>query len=267
MPMYNIRDVELSANVSGEGRPILFVHGFPFDGSMWETQVAALREAGTARVVVPDLRGFGASGPGELDEWTMDVFADDLAGLVDALGLGPVVLCGLSMGGYVAFAFWRRHRELCRALVLADTRAEADTEAGRANRHEMAERVRRDGAGFVADALLPKLLSGRTRRERPEVVDRVRGMIDRTPALAIRRAQLAMAARPDSTRDLPEIEVPVLVLAGEEDAMIPVDVAERMATRIPGARLELVPHAGHLAPMEDPVAFNHALTSWLATLR
>lgn len=266
MPLYQIRDVALSVNVSSEGRPILFVHGFPFDGSMWDGQVAALRQAGGAPVV-PDLRGFGASGPGELEEWTMDVFADDLAGLVERLELGPVVVCGLSMGGYVAFAFWRRHRELCRGLVLADTRAEADTEAGRANRRDMAERVRTEGAGFVADALLPKLLSGRTRRERPAVVERVRAMIDATPAFAIRRAQLAMAARPDSTRDLPEIDVPVLVVAGEEDALIPVDVAERMATRIPGARLELVPDAGHLAPMEDPTAFNQALTKWMATLR
>jgi 3-oxoadipate enol-lactonase len=263
MSLYPIGDVELSVNVSGAGAPILFVHGFPFHGGMWDDQAAALSEW---QVVVPDLRGFGASGAGAPDAWTMDTFADDLARLIDALELGPVVLCGLSMGGYVAFAFWRRHRDLCRGLVLADTRAEADTEAGRAGRQEMAERVQAEGTAFVVDGMLPKLLSGYTRRERPGVVERVRAMIDGTPADTIARAQRAMAARPDSTRDLGGIDVPVLVVAGEEDAIVPVEVTERMATRIPGARLELVPDAGHLAPMEDPAAFNRVLGGWLATM-
>ncbi|MEJ2185458.1 MAG: alpha/beta fold hydrolase [Gemmatimonadota bacterium] len=264
MPAYPIRDVQLFANVSGAGAPILFVHGFPFHGGMWDAQVAALPEW---RTVVPDLRGFGRSGPGELDAWTMDTFADDLAELIRVLEVGPVVLCGLSMGGYVAFAFWRRHGELCRGLVLADTRAAADDEAGRTGRHEMAERVLADGTGFVADGMLPNLLSADTRRERPAVVARVRAMIEGTPAVSIARAQKAMAARPDSTRDLAGIDVPVLVVAGEEDAIIPVDVTEDMAESIPGARLDLVPGAGHLAPMEDPATFNRALNTWLASLR
>lgn len=264
MAFHMIRDVELSVNVSGAGAPIVFVHGFPFHGGMWDAQVAALAEGW--RAVVPDLRGFGGSGPGTLSGWTMDTFADDLAELIGALELGPVVLCGLSMGGYVAFAFWRRHRDLCRALVLADTRADADTDAGRAGRYEMAARVLEEGAGFVADGMLPRLLSGGTLRERPGVGERVHAMIDGTPATTIARAQRAMAARPDSTRDLAGIDVPVLVVAGEEDAIVPVDVTESMATRIPGARLVLVPDAGHLAPMEDPAAFNGALSAWLATL-
>jgi 3-oxoadipate enol-lactonase len=262
MALHQIRDVELSVSVSGIGMPIVFVHGFPFHGSMWDAQAAALPGW---QAVVPDLRGFGRSGRGALDDWTMDTFADDLAALIGVVGLGPVVMCGLSMGGYVAFAFWRRYRDLCQALVLADTRAEADTEAGRASRRAMADRVLAEGTGFVADDMLPRLLSGRTRRERPEVVARVRAMIEGTSAETIARAQRAMAVRPDSRRDLGGIDVPVLVVAGEEDAIVPVAEAEVMATAIPGARLELVPDAGHLAPMEDPPAFNRVLAGWLAT--
>lgn len=262
MALHQIRDVELSVSVSGVGMPILFVHGFPFHGGMWAAQAGALSGW---QAVVPDLRGFGQSGRGALDDWTMDTFADDLAALVGVLGLGPAVVCGLSMGGYVAFAFWRRHRDLCRGLVLADTRAAADTEVGRAGRREMADRVLAEGTGFVADDMLPRLLSGYTRRERPAVVTRVRAMIEGTPAETIARAQRAMAVRPDSRRDLGGIDVPVLVVAGEEDALIPVGEAEAMATTIPGARLELVPDAGHLAPTEDAVAFNRILAGWLAT--
>ncbi len=261
MTLHRIRDVELSVTVSGAGAPIVFVHGFPFHGGMWDAQAGVLPGW---RAVVPDLRGFGRSGPGTEDDWTMDTFADDLAGLIRSLELGPVVLCGLSMGGYVAFAFWRRHRDLCRGLVLADTRAEADTEAGRANRYEMADRVLAEGKGFVADAMLPMLLSARTRQEQPPVVRRVRDMIGATTARTIARAQRAMAARPDSTRDLGGIDVPVLVVAGEEDAIVPADATDNMAARIPGARLHLVPGAGHLSPMEQPAAFNDALTRWLA---
>lgn len=243
---------------------ILFIHGFPFHGGMWRAQLDGLPAGWHG--LAPDLRGFGAAPACPAAGWTMDTFADDLARLLDEQGIGRAVVCGLSMGGYVAFAFWRRHTERVRALVLADTRAGADTAEGRASRHAMAKEVVERGTEVVARAMLPKLFAPSTRREKPDVVERVRAMIEGTAPATVAAAQLAMAARPDSTPDLPGIAVPALVVVGEEDALTGPDEARAMASALPAARLEIIPRAGHLSPMERPAAFNAILGDWLASL-
>lgn len=216
--------------------------------------------------IAPDLRGFGASEAGSLDGWSMDVFADDVAALLDSLAVPRAVVCGLSMGGYVAFAFWRRHRERVRGLVLADTRAGADSEEGRAGRHAVAEEVLVKGSAVVARAMLPRLLAAATRDEAPEVVDRVRSMMENTAPASIARAQRAMAERPDSTGDLAGIDVPVLVVTGEEDVLTGPAEARAMVDALPRATLALIPGAGHLSPVERPAAFNAALYAFLRSL-
>lgn len=243
---------------------VVLLHGFPLDRTLWHHQVAAL--AGQYRLIVPDLRGHGASEavPGVA---TMDDFADDLAALLDHLGVDQVVLGGLSMGGYIAFAFWRRYRARVLGLVLVDTRAQADTEEGRRGREEIARLAEEQGAAAVAERNLPKLLAPATYRERPELVAEVRRMIAATPPAGIAAASRGMAERPDSLPTLATITVPVLVIVGAEDQLTPPADAELMAQRLPQAELVVVPGAGHLAPLEQPERVTSALRAWLERLR
>jgi 3-oxoadipate enol-lactonase len=267
----------------GSAGTILFIHGFPFDGSMWQPQLAAL--PADWRGLAPDLRGFGRSALGTSrqdlssgnrvggriarpDEpvLTMDRLADDMAELIAGEDAGPLVVCGLSMGGYVALALWRRRPELVRALVLADTRAESDTDEGRENRMRMAQSARDAGTRAIAATMVPSLLADRTVEDRPEVAEKVRDMITATPTETLIAALAGMAARRDANGTLPSIHVPVLVLVGEHDRLTPPDVARAMAERLPDARLEIVPGAGHVSNLENPDAFNATLRDFLLAL-
>ncbi len=250
----------------GAGPVVLFVHAFPLHSGLWVEQLDRLPEGW--RWIAPDLRGFGRSELGDLHgPLTMERLADDLAALLDHLEVERATLCGMSMGGYVAFAFWRRHAERVRSLVLCDTRASADTEAGRRARIQAAIRARREGSSAVADAMLPGLISEATRRERPEVAARVREMIESIAPETIARAQEGMAERPDSTDLLPTISVPTLVVVGEEDGITPVDDTRAMAERIPDARHRVIEGAGHLPCIERPDAFNRELVHFLEATR
>jgi 3-oxoadipate enol-lactonase len=246
-------------------RVVLFVHGFPFDGSMWREALAAL-PAGW-RGLAPDLRGFGGTSPPGEDAYGMERHAADLVGLLDAEGVGRAVVCGLSMGGYIAFALRRLAPDRVAALILADTRAGPDTEEARRGRYELAQRVLREGRQPVIDGMLPKLLAESTPAARPELVERVEAMMRRAAPAAIAAALHGMAERPDATPDLPRIDVPTLVVVGGEDAITPPAEAEKMASLIPGARLELVPGAGHLTPIEQPESFGRAMAEFLGGLR
>lgn len=262
---------------------IVFVHGFPFDGSMWEPQLNAL-PAGW-RGLAPHLRGFGDTDmkdlPGEVSTGrriggriareeepvlTMARLADDMAALIHAESRGPAVVCGLSMGGYVALELWRRHPARIRALVLADTRAAADDDESRENRLRMAQTVRRDGLEAVARAMVPVLLAPGTREAEPAVVAKVRAMITGNQTGTVIAALAGMAARHDNTPELHGITVPTLVLVGEHDEVTPPAEARGMAGAIPGARIEIVEGAGHLPPLERPEAFNRALGTFLQSL-
>lgn len=247
-----------------EDRVVLFVHGFPLDGSMWREAIEALPPGW--RGLAPDLRGFGGTEPSAQAAYSMDRFADDLAALLDAEGIGRAVVCGLSMGGYITFAFWRRHRDRVSGLVLADTRAGADSDEARRGRLDLAERIRSEGHDPVVDAMLPKLLSESTRRERTDLVERVEAMMRRVAPAALSAALLGMAERPDATPDLASIDVPTLVVVGEEDAITPPAEAEKLAAGIEGARLVRVEGAGHLAPVEKPEVFGRALGEWIAAV-
>jgi 3-oxoadipate enol-lactonase len=257
----NIQGATLAVLDEGAGEPVVFVHGFPLDHTMWQGQIDVFSQR--YRVLATDLRGFGASDVrGETA--TMEDFADDLAAMLDALDVrGPIALCGLSMGGYIAFRFAAKYASRLRSLILCDTRAAADSPEAAANRLKMAEQVLSEGAEVAANAMLPKLFGPRTVADRPELPAATRRVIESTKPAAIAAAQRGMAARPDSTALLPQIRVPTLVVVGEDDVISPPAEMRAIAAAIPGAEFVIVPDAGHMAPLENPAAFNAALEKFL----
>lgn len=257
--------VDLYSRDAGEGPAVVLLHAFPLSSAMWLSQ----REALTSdyRLITPDLRGFGGSALGE-DDPSLDAMADDVAALLDAKGLDRVVLGGLSMGGYVTMAFLRRHRDRVSALVLADTKASADPEQAQANRERIAQRVLDDGnTSVLVEETLPTLTGETTKQRRALVQGRIRAFVESAPPAAVAWAQRAMATRPDSLVDLREVDVPALVIVGEEDTLSPVADAEAMAEALPNSRLVKIPHAGHLSAVETPEEFTTALGDFLAGLR
>lgn len=261
MSHISIGDVSLHVVIQGEGEPLLLVHGFPLDHSQWTHQIAHF--ARSHQVIAPDLRGFGSS---DVTAGTvqMEQFADDLASLLTALGVArPVCLCGLSMGGYIAFAFVRRHRERLRSLVLCDTRAAADSPETRQNRWETAERVLRSGPGFLAENMVERLVAPATRRQRPELVAEVQAVIRSAPREGVAAALRGMAERSSAEELLPHLDLPTLVLVGEHDLISPPAEMRELARKIPAAQFVLLAEAGHLAPWEQPAAMNAALDRFL----
>jgi pimeloyl-ACP methyl ester carboxylesterase len=256
--------VALHARDTGSGRAVVLLHAFPLSSAMWLSQREALSP--TCRVVTPDLRGFGGSPLGD-DEPSLDAVADDVAALLDTLDLDRVVLGGLSMGGYVTMAFLRRHAHRVAGLILADTKAAADQPAARDNRERIAAAVTDDPfSTLLVDELLPTLLGATTAAERPLVTGRAKALVQAAPAAAVAWAQRAMAARPDSFDSLRATSVPALVLVGAEDTVTPPADAQEMADAMTGARLEILPRAGHLSALECPEEFNAAVLRFLATL-
>ena len=245
--------------------PILFVHGFPFDHTMWRHLVTS--PAVIARqYVAPDLPGAGGSPALAEAEYSMARYADDLVRALDARGVRQVVGCGLSMGGYILFELWRRHPERLVAMVLCSTKAEPDSAEGRRGRDEMAELARRHGAGAVADALIPRILSPLTLAANADVVREVRAMVERWSVTGIVGALRAMRGRSDSVPLLPSLRVPVLAIGGSDDAIAPRAQMEMMTRAIPGARFHAVPHAGHLSPLEQPRVVAALLAEFLESL-
>jgi pimeloyl-ACP methyl ester carboxylesterase len=259
-----INGINLAYTDQGQGLPVVFLHAFPQSRAMWESQVQAL--SGTHRIVTLDFRGFGES-DAPLWHYTLDQFADDVKGLLDHLSIRQAVLVGLSMGGYTLFAFYRKYAGRVKGLVLADTRAQPDTEEGRAGRFAMAQTAYTKGASAIADIMLPKLLSPVALQTKPELVGQVRATIEQTQISGIAGALMAMAERFDSVPLLAQIACPTLVITGELDGPTPPADGKLIAERIPGARLELIPQAGHLSNLEQPEAFNRALLSFLDNLR
>ncbi len=256
--------VRLAVLDRGQGRAIVLLHGFPLDHTMWRHQVEML--SGQYRVIAPDLRGFGASEaiPGTA---AMEDLADDTSALLDALEVRqPVVLCGLSMGGYVAWEMVRKYAWRLSALVLCDTRSQPDTPAAANGRLETAQRVLTEGMGSLAESMLERLLAPSTRERQPELAQGLREVMARTKPEGAAAALRGMAARRDATPLLPTIVVPTLVLCGVHDAISPPGEMQAMAAAIPGARWVPIPDAGHMAPCENPHAVNRALGDFLASL-
>lgn len=246
----------------GHGVPLVLLHAFPLDSRMWQPQCGVL--VPQCRCIMPNMRGFGGSDPD--GPHTVDRYADDVVAVLDALRIERAVIGGLSLGGYVAFALWRRHRARVRALILADTRAEADTDEVRERRAELAMLAREKGADAVAARQLTGLVGRSTREHNPDLYDAVHGMMLGASVDGIVGALDAMAQRPDSTDLLAGIDVPALVVCGEEDAITPVKGMRAMAAAIRTARFEAISGAGHLSSIERPAAFNHVVSEFLATL-
>jgi 3-oxoadipate enol-lactonase len=236
---------------------ILLIHAFPVDASMWSAQVEALSDEHT--VLAPSLPGFGGM-PSVGDVMSMDAVADFLSGELDRSGAERAVVCGLSMGGYVAFSLWRRHRDRVGGLILANTRAEPDDEAGKERRRTVAEKARNEGSGAIAESP-PPLLSADAGED---LWERVKGWIRAQPGESIAAASLGMAEREDSRPILGDIDVPTAVITSTGDTLIPPDVSSPMAEAIPAADLVILDGAGHLSNLEDPQGFNTAVRSVLS---
>jgi 3-oxoadipate enol-lactonase len=249
----------------GAGTPTLLVHGFPLDHTMWNAQIEAL--ANVARVIAPDLRGFGQSPLGDVDPErgiSMEQYADELVELLDVLGISePIILAGFSMGGYIAWQFVRKYPGRLKALIQSDTRAVADTDEARAGRLKMAENVAAWGSERVAEMMGPKLFSARGFEMKPQLMAELRRVVAKTPPAAIAAAQRGLAARPDVSADLPNIQVPTLIVVGEQDAISSAAEMRTIAASIPRAQLVEIPHAGHMTTIENPTAVNEALAAFV----
>jgi pimeloyl-ACP methyl ester carboxylesterase len=245
----------------GAGWPVVLVHAFPLNAEMWRPQLR--RVPAGFRFIAPDLRFFGESGGDAAELPTVEDYAADIVDLLDALEIERAVIGGLSMGGYVTFALFRAAPERFAGVVLADTRPQADTPAGRDARRAMTELVRSQGVGAVAEQMLPKLLGDTTRRENPGIADLVRQVIVGNSPNAIEGALNAMRHRPDSTPDLARITCPTLVVVGEEDGLTPVADSQALHEAISRSHLVVIPGAGHLSSVEDADGFSRALEDFL----
>jgi len=250
---------------SGGGRPVLLLHAFPLSADQWLPQLHRVPVG--FRFVAPDLRGFRGVGPAfedlGLGQLSIDDYAQDVIALAAHLDLDRFVVCGLSMGGYVAFALQRLVPARVAGLILSNTRAGADSADARAGRDRMIDLARHEGPEGVAREMVPKLLGDTTRRDQPDLADAVRRLILVNSVDGIVSAVGALKTRADSTPGLAEIGCPALVITGEEDAIIPVSEAEVMARGIPNASLVVLPKLGHLSNLEDPAAWSRAFEAGL----
>ena len=258
-----VNGIQLSYEDKGEGLPVLFIHGFPFDHTMWNPQLEDL--SNEHRVITPDLRGFGDSDIPN-DTSTMNQFAADLIALLDLLKIDQAVICGLSMGGYISLAIAESFPERMLGLVLSNTRSAKDTIAVRQNRYNTAEKVLSEGNSFLAQDMAGKLLCQKTVAERPDLVEFVRDMIQRQNVNGIYAALRGMAERKDRTHLLSDIDVPTLVITGAEDSVIPVIESKRIVKEIPLAYLEIIEDSGHLSNLEQSAPYNKILHKYLESL-
>ena len=256
-----INGISLAYHDQGRGVPLIFLHAFPLNRSMWVEQEQAL--SSRFRVVTVDLRGHGES-DAPLWHYTLDQAADDVIGLLDHLSIRQAVFVGLSMGGYILLALYRRYADRVRGLVLANTRAQADSIEGREGRFQMAQTAYKTGPSSIADIMIPKLLSHETVHTKPELVGRVRAMIEGNQVSGIAGDLMAMAERPDFVPLLKQIACPTQIIASELDLPTPPADAQLMADGIPGARLAIIPGAGHLSNLERPDQFNETIRTFVS---
>jgi pimeloyl-ACP methyl ester carboxylesterase len=242
--------VDLEYVESGQGPVVVLLHAYPLDASMWDAQRASLSDR--FRVIAPHLRGFGGSPLGD-DAPNLNPVADDVAALMDRLGIEQAGVVGLSLGGYVAMAMLRRHRPRIQALALIDTKATADDNAGRSKRERIADTLDAEGSVRVLlDEAVPGLLGATTHATRPEVLDQVRTIVSGVDPAAAAWMQRAMATRPDSVATLEDFDGPTLVVVGAEDGVTPPEQAEIMFDALPDSELAVLPECGHLSALERP---------------
>jgi len=263
MPDVNINSQTIHYDERGRGLPLVLVHGFPLDNRIWEAQLSALSDK--YRVIAPDLPGFGKSK--STKPFTMESLADDLHALLTQIKALPCVLAGLSMGGYMSFAYERKYPTDLKAFIPVDTKAEADTPDGKTGRNKMIETVRTSGSPAIAAAMMPKMLSPDSQKNRPQLVQKVKDIMESCPPLTIEHALTAMRDRPDFRDCLRSVAEPTLILVGDQDAITPPAVAESMHKEISHSKLVIIKGAGHLSPMEQPEQVNQALRQFLATIK
>ncbi|AMV22904.1 3-oxoadipate enol-lactonase 2 [Gemmata sp. SH-PL17] len=244
---------------AGSGPPLVLVHAFPFDRTMWAPQLAAL--AASARVLTLDVPGFGESPAAP--ELTIDGVAKTVSDFLAALNIPKAIVGGLSMGGYVALAFARNFADKLNGLILADTRAGVDDTNARANRTKSIALVNEKGSAALFESMVPKVLSDSTREVKPEVVERAKSIAARQPASSVAAALAALRDRPDANPGLKAITVPTLILVGEFDAVTPPLSSANLAAQIRGSKLVHIPGAGHLSNIENPDSFNNAVRVFL----
>ncbi len=253
-------DAEISYEIRGDGPPVVLLHPFPCDHEFWNPVATALESR--YRLILPDLRGHGASDSGD-GPALMQKHASDIARVLDAAGVGRATLVGCSIGGYILFEFWRRFRARVNALVICDSRPQADTAEARANRLKAADTVLEQGTEPFLEGMIPKLMGRTTVGSRPDLVAGARAMMRLMSAEDISQVQRGMAERPDSVADLKTINVPTLIVIGEEDALSTVADGELMRQNIAGSQLKVIPKAGHYAPWEQPEAVGMVLRQFL----
>lgn len=258
-----VNGITIAYSDQGTGLPIIFLHAFPLNRTMWATQEKAL--SSQFRIIPIDLRGHGES-DAPLWRYTLDQSADDVNALLDQLAIQQALFVGLSMGGYILFAFYRKYAARVRGLILADTKAQADTEEGKEGRFQMAQTAYKQGPSAIADIMIPKLLSPATIQTRPEIVRQVRAMIEGNQISGIAGDLMAMAGRPDSIPLLSQITCPTQIIGGELDQATPPSDAKLMADQIPNACLAAIPRAAHLVNLEQPEAFNHIVAAFASAL-
>jgi len=262
MSKTRINNIDLAYDDTGSGPAVVLIHGYPFNRSMWAEQVSAL--ADSYRVVTLDLRGHGES-ESSTGASTMKLMAQDVAALMDELQIDRAVIGGLSMGGYVTLAFYQLFAERVEKLLLADTRAQADTEEAKATRGDQVQQIQADGMTGIVTAMLPKLLSPETVSKQPEIVKRVRDMMMHTSPEGAIGALRGMAEREDQTERLSQINVPALIVVGKEDPITPVADSQKMHERIAGSQLVVIENASHVSNIEQPEQFNRALREFLSS--
>ncbi|MDX1964438.1 MAG: alpha/beta fold hydrolase [Pirellulales bacterium] len=263
----------LSYKVYGTTGPALvLLHGFPLDHHMWIP--AAQHLAAWCRVILPDLGGFGMSPlsfslslnqveHNSAVEWTLADYAAEVEEILEHLHWPrPCLLGGLSMGGYVAFQCWQKFGARLAGMILCDTRVQADTPAAAVGRREMAARVLQEGSGFLPGAMLPKLLWPETWQQSPTVPTDLTAVMENAPASGVAAACLAMSVRPDVTELLPAINVPALVVCGQHDVISPPEEMAAWASKLPRGEFAMIPAAGHMAPLEQPLLFANVVRSW-----
>jgi 3-oxoadipate enol-lactonase len=251
---YTRQGVSIEYDDIGNGVPLLLIHGFPLDRTLWRTQIAGVSQI--YRVIAPDLRGFGKSSETDGGAVTMDQYAADLKSLLDSVNVKQAVVGGISMGGYVALAFYAQYADRVKGLILANTRAVPDTEEGKQSRLANAKKVGEEGPGFLVESMAPQMLGATAK---PEIEIAIRSMMARQRAAGLMSALRGMAIRPDRTALLRFATVPVLIISGTADQLIPPSDSEAMHALIPNSRLVIIPDAGHLSNLDKADAFNHVV--------
>lgn len=256
-----VNGISISYDDSGEGTvPIVFIHGFPFDRTMWEPQTAVLKNKN--RVIQYDLRGFGESGSSEAEP-SIDLHADDLIGFMDALNIHQCIVCGLSMGGYIALNAVRRYADRFQAVILCDTQCIADTSEAKEKRYQSIEALNAGGLNDFAESFVKKVFSTQSVESKTECVQEIKNTILHTKLETLTASLVALAQRHETCSTLHDITIPALILCGKEDSVTPVKQSEFLVASLPAAQLHILENAGHLSNLEQPEAFNEHMQSFI----